>query len=93
MTGVDRERSSTADWKLASVTSMIVSAPPGNPPGAGALPGAPPPEAPPLGAPPLGAAGRLGAADGEGAGARSALRSTAPRVKIDGVVRGSLMVT
>jgi hypothetical protein len=32
-----------------------------------------------------------GAADG--AGARSALRSTAPRVKIDGVVRGSLMVT
>ena len=31
--------------------------------------------------------------DGAGLGARSALRSTAPRVKIDGVVRGSLMVT
>ena len=30
---------------------------------------------------------------GAGLGARSALRSTAPRVKIDGVVRGSLMVT
>jgi hypothetical protein len=28
-----------------------------------------------------------------GAEGRSALRSTAPRVKIDGVVRGSLMVT
>jgi hypothetical protein len=35
------------------------------------------------------AAGRLGA----GAGVRSALRSTAPRVKIDGVVRGSLIAT
>ena len=38
-------------------------------------------------------AGRVGAARRGRAGARSALRSTAPRVKIDGVVRGSLMVT
>jgi hypothetical protein len=29
---------------------------------------------------------------GEGAGARNALRSTAPRVKIDEVVRGSLLM-
>ncbi|GLI03266.1 hypothetical protein Pa4123_85440 [Phytohabitans aurantiacus] len=45
---------------------------------------------------PVGAAadGDVGGAgvDGAGAGVRNALRSTAPRVKIDGVVRGSLMV-
>ncbi|BCB87399.1 hypothetical protein Psuf_047120 [Phytohabitans suffuscus] len=76
-TGVVSDRSSTSLWKVASVTSITVAPPP--PPAPGGPPGAP-------GA--AGASVRLGA----GAGVRSALRSTAPRVKIDGVVRGSLMV-
>jgi hypothetical protein len=92
MTGVARERSSTAVWKLASVTSMTVS---GALPGTGAEPAC-------AGLVAGLAAGPAGAVDGAPDGApaagvlgrdgRSALRSTAPRVKIDGVVRGSLMV-
>ncbi len=81
-TGVVSDRSSTVLWKFASVTSMMVS---------GARPGRVP-GTPPAGSPSA-TAGRLGAAGLAGAGVRSALRSTAPRVKIDGVVRGSLMVT
>jgi len=65
ITGVCSERSSTSDWNVASVTSMIDTPPPPAPPGAGAV----------------GGAGCAGA--GAGAGVRSALRSTAPRVKID----------
>src|SRR6185369_16808101 len=96
MTGVLRERSRTADWKLASVTSMSVSGPPPGKAGAPPLGPPAPVEAASAWAAPVWAApvwGRLGAAAEEGAGVRSALRSTAPRVKIDGVVRGSLMVT
>ncbi len=69
MTGVVIDRSTTSDWKVASVTSMTVTPPgpgPAAPGGAGAAGG--------------GAAGRGGAA-----GARRLDRSTAPRVKIDGV--------
>ena len=71
-TGVCRDRSSTSVWKVASVTSMIVT-----PPlvGAAAVDGA---------------AGS--AAGGGGGGVRSELRSTAPRVKIEEVVRGSLLM-
>jgi hypothetical protein len=79
ITGVAIDRSRTVDWKLASVTSMIVSGPPAEKA---------------AGAPSGGLAGPAsadGAAGRAGAG-RSALRSTAPRVKIDGVLRGSLMV-
>jgi hypothetical protein len=50
---------------------------------------------PPTGAPDAGALASLDApvADRAGAGGRlRPLRSTAPRVKIDGVLRGSLMV-
>jgi hypothetical protein len=66
---------------------MIVSGAPGAPTGApGGVPTLGPASFPAV-------AGRLGAAEGAGAGERNALRSTAPRVKIDGVVRGSLMVT
>jgi hypothetical protein len=72
-TGVRSERSSTSLWKVASVTSMIVTPPP-PPPVAGSV----------------GATGRGGA--GAGAGVRSALRSTAPRVKIEEAVRGSLLM-
>jgi hypothetical protein len=76
MTGVATDRSRTADWKFASVTSMTTG---GAPPGYGSAAGVA-----------AGPAGLVGA--GLLAG-RSAPRSTAPRVKIDGVVRGSLMVT
>ncbi|BBH64493.1 hypothetical protein ACTI_11780 [Actinoplanes sp. OR16] len=70
---------------MASVTSMMVSGEtPGTEPGR-------PPGAPGEGVSDVGA-GVLGAAGLAGAEGRSALRSTAPRVKIDGVVRGSLMV-
>ena len=67
-------------WKFASVTSMTAAAHRR----AGARRGARAAARP--------GGGRRGAAGWAGAG-RSALRSTAPRVKIDGVVRGSLMVT
>ncbi len=70
------ERSSTSDWMFASVTSITAAEPAG-------LPGSP------AGVPPGdGVAVEVSA----GAGVRSALRSTAPRVKIDEVIRGSLMV-
>src|SRR5262245_25213162 len=84
-TGTDRDRSSTSVWNVASVTSMIVT-----PPAAGGR-----------GAASAASGGGAGvpdsvaglAAAGLGAGERSAPRSTAPRVKIDELVRGSLMVT
>jgi hypothetical protein len=76
-TGVVSDRSSTSLWNVASVTSITMAPPPPPPPGG-------PPGAPCW----AGASVRAGA----GVGLRSALRSTAPRVKIDGVVRGSLMV-
>ncbi|GHJ51924.1 hypothetical protein Nm8I071_12310 [Nonomuraea sp. TT08I-71] len=76
-TGVVSDRSNTSDWKVASVTSMTATPPPaGGPPGT-----------------PAGGPAWLGVVGREGSGVpRNALRSTAPRVKIDEVIRGSLMV-
>ncbi|GAB3962578.1 hypothetical protein GCM10027615_00920 [Plantactinospora veratri] len=82
-TGVLRERSSTSDWNVASVTSITATPPP--PPG-GVLGGVPPG----VPGPPGGVAAAAGCAGV--CAARSAPRSTAPRVKIDEVIRGSLMV-
>jgi hypothetical protein len=66
---------------VASLTSMI---------GAGPLAGAE--DGAEDGTDEAAAAGASAGVGRAGAGAFKALRSTAPRVKIDGVVRGSLMV-
>jgi hypothetical protein len=77
------DRSSTSVWNVASVTSITV---------APLEPDSPVGRADPAS---RAAAGEVLAAvlAGSGAGPRKLLRSTAPRVKIDEVVRGSLMVT
>jgi hypothetical protein len=81
MTGVVSDRSSTSAWNVASVTSMIVAAPP-----LGWSVG---------GAGDVGAEAGGAVEDGAGgrARSRSPLRSTAPRMTagIAGVVRGSMV--
>ena len=88
ITGVVSERSSTSVWKvgLGDVDDRRRRA--GARRAAGAAAGRPPGRRPAAG----GAAWRAGVRCGRRRCSRSALRSTAPRVKIDGVVRGSLMV-
>src|SRR5207247_1961535 len=68
-------------WNVASVTSITATPPP---------PDRGPP--PPVGGATAPACAGTGAEPAGGVAGRSEPRSTAPRVKIDGVVRGSLMV-
>ena len=87
-TGVVSDRSSTSVWKVASVTSMTVTAPSMDEVGrSGAA-------APPFDGDSVRSGPPLSGGCGEVARSRSPLRSIAPRmtVGIAGVVRGSMVI-